>query len=280
MDQHRRLLGLAGSAPDGWLIVAREALAAGDIGRVDELLAALAKAPANTREHRFVPGEKGYQPADRALVNEIRSTATACWATMRDGTDRVYLVQADAGHAAIAGAAQRALLRSGVDTPRVEVLAPRQALPSYHERALLASTLLWSVLPGTSVRIARAFDGASAAGPWFAPDHELVVDPAIRGRLLDFLSGGEVVFTAGSPMTDVVTGSTGVVPADLRSDGTWVWSEASRYYLDRYRLAPDPGLTGHALANRPGDRLTPLTRHRVRAALNPIDQEGPSWRAG
>ncbi|ASR37011.1 hypothetical protein BAY61_20775 [Prauserella marina] len=279
MDQHQTLLGVAGAAPDGWLIVARDALAAGDTGRVGELLAALGKAPTSPREHRFTPQPRGHEAADRALVNRIRNTATACWATMRDGTDRVYLVQADTGHAAIAGAAQRALLESGVDTPRVEVLGPGQPLPSYHERALLASTLLWSVLPGNSVHLARAFDGASAAGPWFAPDHELVVDPAIRWRLLDFLSGGEVVFAA-SPMTDVVTGSPGVVPADLRSDGTWVWSEASRYYLDRYRLAPDPGLTGHALANRPGDRLTPLTRHRVRAALNPIDQEGPSWRAG
>ncbi|MBK1787780.1 hypothetical protein [Prauserella cavernicola] len=280
MDQHQKLLGFAGTAPDGWLFVAREALADGDIGRLDELLTALAESPATPRRHLFIPEPRGHEAADRALVHAIRNTATACWATMRDGTDRVHLVQAETGHAAIAAAAQQALLKSGVDTPRVEVFEPGHPLPGYHEQALLASTLLWSAEPGTPVHVARAFDGAGEDGPWFASDHELVVDPKVRRRLLDFLAGGEVVLGADSRMTDIVSGSAGTVPADLRSDGTWVWSEATRYYLDRYQFAPDPELAGHALETQPGDRLSPLTRHRVRAALNPIDQEGPSWRAG
>ena len=128
--------------------------------------------------------------------------------------------------------------------------------------------------------VARAFDGAGADGPWFDPGHERVVDPVRRGRLLDFLAGGEVVLAAGVRLADVFSGATATVPASLRSDGAWVWSDTTRYYLDRYQLAPDPGLAGHALAHPPGGRLCPLTRHRVRAALHPTNQEGPSWRAG
>ena len=278
MEQHRELLALAGRAPDGWLAIAREALGDGDTGRLTDLRAALGEP--GVRRYRFAPDPDGYADADAAVVDSVRGEAEACWATMREGTDRVYLVQArsDTDLPALTVAVQR-VLESWEDTPKVEVFSPDDPLPAYHEQALLASTLLWSAGSAPEVTVARAFDGAGIDGPWFAPDHELVVDPAQRRRLLDFLAAGEVVLSVTARLTDVLTGAAGAVPASLRSDGTWVWSEATRYYLDRYQLAPDPDLAGHALANRPPDRLCPLTRHHVRVALNPTDQEGPTWRA-
>ncbi|RKT83053.1 hypothetical protein SAMN05421805_11786 [Saccharopolyspora antimicrobica] len=272
MIQHHELLALAGQVPDGWLAIAREAHAAADETRLDGLFALLGDP--KPQQHTFAPEPNGHEEADRAVLAAIQAEpgAQACWATTRGGTDRVYLVQSEgdltaattAGHRALAGLA---------DSPRVEVFAPGDVLPGYHENALLAATLLWSAEPGPEVRVARTFDGATAAGPWFDPGHELVVDPAERRRLLDFLTAGEVVLTADVLMLDVFTG-TRAVPAGLRSDGTWVWSDAAKYYLDRYQLAPDAELAGHALGGRPGGRLTPLARHRVRAALTP--QEGPS----
>lgn len=278
MEQHRELLALAGRAPDAWLAIAREALADGETDRLAALLAALDEP--KPRQHGFTPEPDGHDEADAAVVAVAQGRAEACWATMRDGTNRVYLVQAgnDADLPALTAAVQHAL-DGFEDTPKVEVFAPDHPLPDYHERALLAATLLWSAEEEPEVAVARAFDGAGADGPWFAPDHELVVDPAQRRRLLDFLAAGEVVLTVTARLTDVLTGAAGAVPASLRSDGTWVWSEATRYYLDRYQLAPDPELAGHALANGPGGRLCPLTRHHVRVALNPTDQEGPTWRA-
>ncbi|GAB1515273.1 hypothetical protein [Actinophytocola sp. KF-1] len=281
MDQHRELLALAGSVPDGWLLIAREALADGDLPRLGALLDVLPSGRATPGKHTFAPEPGGYEKTDRTLVAAVRTQADACWATTRDGTHRVYLVQAkaDADLPAVTAVAQKALSRLE-DTPKVEVFGPDTELPGYHERALLAATLLWSATPGPDVHVARAFDGAGVRGPWFALDHELVVDPAERGRLLRFLAGGEVVLAAAGRMTDVVSGAAGAVPAGLRTDGTWVWSDATGYYLDRYQLAPDPRLAVHAMATAPsGARISPLARHHVRVALTPTDQEGPTWRA-
>lgn len=284
MDQHRLLLALAGCAPDAWLAIAREALGDGETSRVADLMNVLDDAKTKPRRHTFTPAEPA--PADDAVREatseaDHEAAAHACWVSLRDGTDRVYLVQAgkDADLPALTAAAQHALAPF-MDTPMVEVFGPDHPLPPYHEQALLAATLLWTNTPEPPVAVARAFDGAGEDGPFFAADHELVVDPAERRRLSDFLAGGEVVLTATARLVDVLTGTEGVVPASLRSDGTWVWSEAVRYYLDRYQLAPDPDLAGHALTTRPQDRLDPLTRHHVRVALNPNDQEGSSWRAG
>lgn len=280
MDQHHELLALAGRAPDGWLAIAREALADGSADRLAELFAALDPALAGdggANPLRFSPD--GRDEHDRALVAAVRAEpgAEACWATTRDGTDRVYLVQADADLPGMAAAAQR-VLADLEDTPRVEVFGRASALPDYHEVALLAATLLWSATPEPAVLLARVFDGAGAAGPWFDSGHELVVDPAERGVLLDFLGAGEVVLAADARMTDVLTGRADTVPASLRTDGTWVWSDAAGYYLDRHQLALDPRLAAHAATSAPGGRLSPLTRHQVRAALSNevTDQEAPS----
>lgn len=279
MDQHRELLSLAGRVPDAWLAIARDVLADGDAERLDTLLGVVK--PAWEARHAFTPAAP--HETDDAVVEAVAAGtgAEACWVALRGGTDRVHLVQAgrDADLPALTAAAQHALAPLA-DTPRVEVFGPDHPLPAYHDQALLAGTLLWSATPARPVAVARAFDGAGADGPWFAVDHELVVDPAARRRLSGFLAGGEVVLSVAARLADVLTGAPGAVPASLRSDGAWVWSEATRYYLDRYQLAPDPDLAGHALANRPADRLDPLTRHRVRVALHPTDQEGPSWRAG
>ncbi|MFC4852598.1 hypothetical protein [Actinophytocola glycyrrhizae] len=278
MDHHHDLLTRAGRVPDGWLAIAREVLAAGDTERLGTLYDALDTGKTRTAPHVFAPAWIGYEEADTAVVTAVVAAAgaQACWATVRDAADRVYLVQAADDLPTITAAAQRAL-DGLVDTPLVEVFGPGDPLPAYHEHALLAATLLWSRTPAPPVRVARAFDGAGDDGPWFEPGHELVVDPAERKRLLDFLAAGDVVLTADAPLEDVFSGAA-TVPASLRSDGTWVWSDASRYYLDRHQLAPDTELVRHAVSGSPRARLDPLARHHVRAALTPYpaDQEGTS----
>ena len=68
MDRHRELLALAGRAPDGWLLIAREALADGDTGRLEALLEVLPEEKAKARPHTFAPEPGGYEKTDRALV--------------------------------------------------------------------------------------------------------------------------------------------------------------------------------------------------------------------
>jgi hypothetical protein len=275
---HQKLLELAGRAPDAWLVIARETLAAGDIADLDRLIAALDTSRTSPGRCLFTPEPAGHEDADGALVEAVRAAGEvlACWAVTRDGADRVYLVQADGDLPAITVAGQRALTGRA---PLVEVFAGDEPLPDYHEQALLAATLLWSVTDDPPVTVAGVFDGADGNGPWFAPEHELVADRGHRRALLDFLTSGEVVLHTDTVLPDVVAGTPGPVPASLRSDGVWVWSDASAYYLDRHHLAPESALADHAEVAAPGGRLTPLTRHHVRAALS-IDLEGPTWPAG
>ncbi|OLR93335.1 hypothetical protein [Actinokineospora bangkokensis] len=282
--QHTRLLALAGAVSDGWLVVAREALAAGDAERLTSLFDALAAAtPAAAAVPDFAAGAAEHSAADRAVVAlAAELPITACWRVLRGGTDAVHLVQADeaADLPAVTAAVQAALEAAGEAAPRAEVFGPTTALPAYHEAALLAATLLWSAEPAVGVRIARTFDGATPdGGPFFAATRELVVDVDERQRLLDFLGGGEVVAPLPGTLRDLIAPVSGAVPVDLRSDGEWVWSDAARYYLDRHMVAPDPELARHA-AERPGPaRLSHLDRHRVRAALAPAAEGGPLWRA-
>ncbi|MET0133729.1 MAG: hypothetical protein ABW215_09055 [Kibdelosporangium sp.] len=276
VDPHSALLALAGRVPDGWLVIARELLADGETDRLTQLRSVVDVRPVG--QPRFTPGTES--DADRAVAASVEAVpgTTACWAVTRDGIDRMYLVQADDGIdlARLTATVQRAQRGSTL----VEVFGAATALPAYHEAALLAATLLWSACPDVPVRIARTFDGAGPSGPYFDPSHELTVSIGERAKLMDFLAGGEVVLTTGARLPDVLTGKPGVVPAGLRSDGAWVWSEAAGYYLDRHHVAPEADLARHAGTRSPGSRLSPLERYRVRAALNPNDQEGPLWRAG
>ncbi|MGW5050425.1 hypothetical protein [Actinokineospora sp. NPDC004072] len=282
LELHHRLLALAGRAPDAWLIIAREVLAEGDTERLAELIDALAPVLGDLPEHVFTTDS--HPELDRIAVAAVATQpgTAACWGVTRGSGERVHLIQADdAVLPAITAAVQRALTDAGA-TPRVEVFGPTTALPAYHETALRSAVLLWSAAPARPVRVAPVFDGASpAGGPWFSPARELVVDADERQRLLDFLEGGELVLAADTPLPDVLSARRpDVVPADLRSDGAWVWSAASGYFLDRHRVAIDPGLAEHAAgAGAPAD-LSPLDRHRVRAALTPGTEGVPLWRAG
>ncbi|WP_329791565.1 hypothetical protein V1227_06490 [Lentzea sp. DG1S-22] len=282
--QHARLLGLAGRTADGWLTVAREALADGDHDQLERLFSALGQIDQVAEAHRFTPPEDPGDDTDHALLEAIIThPVTACWRTMRGGVDAVYLVQAQDGadQAAIAAIAQRTLGARGELAPRVEVFAPDTVLPAYHEAALRSATLLWTEDEAVPVRVARTFDGVSPdGGPYFSPSRELVVAADQRQRLLDFLAGGEVVLRVPGGLDDVLSPSAEPVPVDMRSDGVWVWSDATRHYLDRYLVSPDPELVAHAASASGGRHLTHLDRYRVRAALTPEGEEGQLWRAG
>jgi hypothetical protein len=74
--------------------------------------------------------------------------------------------------------------------------------------------------------------------------------------------------TAGH-LDDVVDASRGnCVPTSFRTDGTWVWSDASTYYLEAHQLLPDPELVTHIrAANYAPPVIDDASRHRALAAL-------------
>jgi hypothetical protein len=106
------------------------------------------------------------------------------------------------------------------------------------------------IVPALSV--ARVFDGTKPGTdePHFAPDHPVVADLGRRRRLSDYLNAGRPVFSTTAHDVDRVDGTRGkVVPLSFRTDGAWIWTDISAYYLRAYGLLPDPELVAHIAAN-------------------------------
>ncbi len=150
------------------------------------------------------------------------------------------------------------------------------------EAARQASTRVRRLLENVPIlrtrepRVAKVYDGCDAGRPWFDAEHAVIVDVRERERILQLLSGGGIVLHAAALLRDEITSEDGVVPGDLRSDGSWVWSEAASYYLEHHWIAPDPDLVAHLTAARPL-ALTHETWRRVYAAIRPDTWEGTTW---
>lgn len=316
-DLHALLLGLAGRVPDEKLAEMRFCLADGEEHELAALLetrptgreAPLVPDPTRERDgtpaaappspYRFgdrygiaIPAGDGWEAttdaADDAVIEAVRRAGepNAVWRVFRHSGEepprRVHLVETGPGAdlAELTAEAQYALSEVAPDTPRVEVFAEGMPLPRYHETALQGATLVWAAFDVT-VRLARAFDGADARGPFFHDDH-----PRLGGedgeRVLAYLRSGELVLDVPGGLDDVLDpGRAGAVPAGFRSDGRWVWPEATAYYLKRHGLAPEPDLVAHALAGAPGPlQLNRLTRHRALTALFEPAAGEPVWQAG
>ncbi|GAA2176665.1 hypothetical protein GCM10009846_31300 [Agrococcus versicolor] len=129
----------------------------------------------------------------------------------------------------------------------------------------------------TAPRVARVFDGQRDGTPWFAPEHPVIVDAVERDALLALLRTGSIVVHASQPMRDDLGDVDAVVPADLRSDGTWIWSDAVAYYLERHRIAPDAELVAHLRTAGPAAPIDAGTWRRLSAAIRPDAWEGTTW---
>lgn len=289
---HTLLLGLAGRAPDPWLMVTRASLADGDHAHVAQTVAALTGSGLvfSEREAATVsalvstsvpntgtvpPLAHRFEPGDVAPVSGLPGAVTALWRAVRSDGLVVHLAEASDGAdlATLTGQLQRLL-----GSP-VEVFAPDTDLPPYHAAALGAAALV--ALAPAPVRLARVFDGADPRqGPFFVTDRERV-DEQRREHLLAYLRAGEPVLDRAGELDDVLEPGVGV-PTGFRSDGTWVWNEATVHYLDRHGLAPDPDLAAHidAHPSTPAG-LRRSERARVRAALT-VGPRDPAtvWRAG
>jgi hypothetical protein len=204
----------------------------------------------------------GRQRQVRALWRAWRCDARA--------RQRVHVLETDAGApvADIAAAVQRDLTSPAQPSPQVEVYPVRQGdrrLPSYQRLARSYGALLWAREPAHAVHLAKTYAGEPET-------------PALSGaevfRLLGYLRGGEPVLLTPIRARDVLDPAAPArVPMNHRTDGTWVWSEAVVYYLERYRMAPDPALLGHVRARgfrRP--EVDGAALHRVLAALR-----DPQW---
>lgn len=172
--------------------------------------------------------------------------------------------------------------RTGAMLSTLRVAEPSEALRRPVEAARQASSSMRRMLEQLSPRhprepqVARVYDGCDNGRPWFDAQHAVIIDPKERERMLRLLAGGGIVLRAATLLRDEINGEEAAVPADLRSDGTWIWSDAAAYYLDNHWLAPDPELVAHLAAKKPV-ALTDNTWRRLYAALRPDTWEGTTW---
>jgi hypothetical protein len=184
------------------------------------------------------------------------ASARALWRSWRfpgDGAPwppprRIWVIEtdADANLPEMAGRIQAALQSVGEELPQVEVYPIGAEPPSYQLLARAYGALMWSREPDTGIRMA----------PVLARSVRL--DALESDRVDAYLSAGVVVRIIAARADDLLTPDRrDAVPMSLVTDGAWIWSEATRYYLRTYGLAPDAGLLAHirscAYQSRPVD---------------------------
>jgi len=172
---------------------------------------------------------------------------------------RVYVVEVDmdAEFLSIAARIQEALAAAGEAHPQVEVVPTSVELPVYQSAARAYGALLWARDPERELRLAKPFGGVGEEGdPSFDPDHPRIHDPVERNLVLRYLELGEPILFANAMTKDIVKPDRGeVVPFDVRTDGTWIWFDATAYYLSRHQLAPPADFLDHI---RSAEYLAPV----------------------
>jgi hypothetical protein len=102
--------------------------------------------------------------------------------------------------------------------------------------------------PGAApLKLAAVFDAVDDEGrPYFSADRRRVLDPRERTALAEYLESAPLVVRASGFEVDPLDPDAGrVVPLGYRTDGVWVWQEASAYYLRSRGTAPDEDLVRH-----------------------------------
>jgi hypothetical protein len=165
----------------------------------------------------------------------------------------------------LAARLRRVMAAAGDADAHVEVCWAGLDVPPYQILARSCGALLWASRPAAPVTTARVFDGVDPVrGPWFTTNRPVVAEGPDRDQLVAALRAAVVITWSSAEMVDVLAPERGrVVPMHLRTDGSWVWSDAVTYYLENYGLTPDPELTAHLTGTGPVEPLDEISVHRA-----------------
>lgn len=234
-------------------------------------------------------------PFDAAAVAVVaeRAGVRGLWRSWRlpvDGSPwppprRVYLIELTdpADCPTLTVELQRALAAAGDTAPQVETYPGGEMPPFYQRSACGSGALLWAHDPAPAIEHATAFDTLDPeSGATFAPDHPRMTDPAEREAVLRYLDGGTVLMFTTALIEDVLDASRGaVVPLNFRTDGTWIWNDASTYYLREHHLQPDPRLVEHARGlGYQVPELDGVAVFRTLSKLQEPPESEPVWQYG
>jgi hypothetical protein len=231
-------------------------------------------------------------PVDRALVDEAAAVpgVRALWRawrmppSARAWQDPVRVAVVSVGDAvdslpALAVHLRQTMVAAGDPEAQVEVCWAGLDAPYYQTLARSCGALLWLARPAVPISTARVFDGVDPVrGPWFATSRPVVSDATERDSLLAALRAGVVIAWSSAAMADILAPERGdVVPLHLRTDGTWVWSDAVAYYLENHGLRPDPELAVHLARGEPSEPLDEISVHRALVHLYRRQAEEVVW---
>lgn len=206
----------------------------------------------------------------RDQLRDVPGTQTA-WQVGRfpelTGPGRlVHLVEVEDGpepHDLAARLADR-LWHAGLVSPQVEVFRPENALdPHYHAPALSTATEIHADGPAPVIELAL-FDPA---------EQRREPDGPQRQAQLAYLRSGEPLTEDDEWAPDLFTeDDEPVVPLTLRTDGRWVWSDATAHYLEVHGVALPEGLRAHIAES--GDRARMPTRREWVAMVHLEREQG------
>ena len=260
---------------------------------VERVLAGSAEAEEPTAAEQVAAVEPEDEVDRAVMAAAARAGVGAVWRAWRfpgDGSPwpaprRVYVVECVEGAdlARVTVGLQSALAGAGEVSPQVEVYPVHAELPGYQRMARAYGALIWSLAPDPGVRIARLFDNVDPeTGPLMNADHPRVEDEEEFGRLVEYLRRGEALLVTTARMDDVVdTSRVATVPMNFVTDGYWIWTDATTYYLEQYRYEPDPELVDHIRSREyQFVEVDGASIHRALAVLQEPTTEEPAWTYG
>jgi hypothetical protein len=203
----------------------------------------------------------GAETVDQAAAEAVAAEPSArgvwrAWRFPSNGAPwppprRVFVVEVRAlDDLGVAVRIQERLAAAGEVDPQVEVYQSGHQIPAYQQFARSGGELLWAAADDPGIQLAAVFDEFdSELGPSFHRNHPSLADSEVE-KVAQYLYAGEPLLIAPGLMDDVVDGSRECcVPMSLRTDGTWIWNEASAYYAEEHRLEPHAGLLAHIRSN-------------------------------
>ncbi|MGW5642796.1 hypothetical protein ACWEV3_17880 [Saccharopolyspora sp. NPDC003752] len=182
-----------------------------------------------------------------------KHTAWQAWRLPESGEMRaarlVHLVETQAGaepHVLAAELADR-LWDAGLASPQVEVFRPESRLDfHYHATALVEGREIHSFGPPPTIELAR-FDEESVEREPAGPD---------RDAQIAYLNSGEPLTDDDTLVPDLLADDEEpVVPITLRTDGAWIWSDLTTFYLEKHGIALPPDLRTHIAEEGPTARI-------------------------
>ena len=214
---------------------------------------------------------------DEAAGDALAEVAGArgLWRSWRSPTTgqtaprRVFVAEVDRGQDlyTVTGLLQHRLEAAGQTEPQVEVYATGDRIPLYQQLARRYGQLLWTP---TAAQFSIAPVFAEAEGETGLSRFD---DFDEAEQAAAYLRAGELLLSSPELLEDALAPARGaMVPVSIRTDGSWIWSEATIYYLEEYGLEPDAGLLAHLrAAGFAAPEVDGATRHRAITYLTQSD---------